>query len=269
MIAMPITVTFDTGPLATVVSPETSQFANGNAHGQKIRAALEAGAIQGFFSETLVTLEGIQVIDRVGVFGSTRIETTFSSNAPHTININLAVKQDRTPLPPKFLDRILAARQLGFKALKGPPRMGWIRAEDSGGTLFKSYPSVAELAKHLDKAIELATAIASRGVGHAVAVNLGLRFTERDNVQTPELWLQGLRRAKDQGEHALVARAIAEWADGDTIAAHYGHGIDLFCTEDFGKSRNGASILDNGNRDWLRETYGIQFITLAQLAQMV
>jgi hypothetical protein len=64
-------VTFDTNALNDVISPETSQRgASGTANGIKVRAAVvEAGRVQGFFCETLVTLEGIQKRDRSDVFG--------------------------------------------------------------------------------------------------------------------------------------------------------------------------------------------------------
>ena len=67
-----------------------------------------------------------------------------------------------------------------------------------------------------------------------------------------------------------MQRAIAEWADADSIAAHVGYGIDLFCSEDQGKSAGGISlILDAANRAWLTATYGVQFATLTELAAMV
>ena len=59
---------------------------------------------------------------------------------------------------------------------------------------------------------------------------------------------------------------VREWADGDSIAAHYGFGIDLFCTADCGKNARGPSVLDSDNRKWLREEFGIQFVTLDEIA---
>ena len=65
-------VTFDTNALSDVIAPETSQRgALGAASGKKVRAAIEANHVQGFFCETLITLEGIKNADRSAVFGST------------------------------------------------------------------------------------------------------------------------------------------------------------------------------------------------------
>lgn len=267
---MPLTVTFDTHNLNDVVWPETSQRGvTGEINGRKVRAAVQVGRVQGFFCETLVTLEGIRRDDRVAVLGSTRLENQCSSPAENTINLTISVKQDRKPLPPKFQARIQAAQEIGFRALKGPARIGWVNIKDDDETFFKRYNSVLELAERLDKVHELATAIASRGLGHAVPVKLGLQLSARDGITAPELWFQGLRRAKTSSEQEQIARAIAEWADGDSIAAHYGHSINLFCSEDFGENAKGPSVLDGNNRTWLRETYGVKFVTLAELVEKV
>ena len=55
---MPLTVTFDTNTLASVVSPETAQRGTGTS-GAIIRTAIQAGQIQGFFSETLTLANGM------------------------------------------------------------------------------------------------------------------------------------------------------------------------------------------------------------------
>jgi hypothetical protein len=78
-----------------------------------------------------------------------------------------------------------------------------------------------------------------------------------------------LGKPRTPAEQGKINRALAEWADGDSIAAHYGYSNDLFCTEDFGKGASTASALDDANRKWLSETFAIQFVTLAELAAMV
>jgi hypothetical protein len=78
-----------------------------------------------------------------------------------------------------------------------------------------------------------------------------------------------LKRAKDIHESRQVERAVSEWADGDSIVAHYGYGFDLFCSKDFGKGASGPSVLDCANRKWLSEEFGIRFVTLRELADMV
>jgi hypothetical protein len=269
------TVTFDTNTLSDLVWPSESQHGeHTEAAAREVRAAIEADRIQGFFCESLIVLEGIKKADRPSVFGGMRLETRFSSPAPNVINIPIAVRQDRPPLHPKFETRILEARQLGIRALKGPSRMGWITVADPDKSLFKQYRSVLELAECVERANDLAREIAARGLGYAVAVNLGLQLLKRHRETggtvpstggLPDWWPNGLLYGKPK----KIAAAIAECSDGEVVATHYGHRVDLLCTADFNKTGQGPSVLDPNNRAWLSEAYGIKFVTLPELANIV
>jgi len=117
----------------------------------------------------------------------------------------------------------------------------------------------------MDRVNDMATEIARRRLGHAKAVALGREFVDCDDPDRPTLWFAGLLSASPN----KTRRAIAEWADGDSIASHYGYGNDLFCSDDFGRNASGPSILDVDNRGWLTETFDIQFTTVAALAEML
>jgi hypothetical protein len=262
-------VTFDTNTLDRAARPDRFPRDPRQAEYITVYDALVAGVLRGYFSETLVTLEGIENKDRIDVLGSTRLESQTQATDENRITISLNVQQDRKPLPPEFPRRIQAAQKLGMRALRGPARIGWVRVRDDDGTFFEPEDDVLELAARLDKASDVATAIQKRGLGYAAAVGLGLQFSARDG-KVDEWWLQALRRAQDETERRRVQKAIAEWADADSIAAHVGYEIDLFCSEDMGKSAGGApSILDATNRAWLTSTYGVKFVDLAELAAMV
>jgi hypothetical protein len=128
-------------------------------------------------------------------------------------------------------------------------------------------PDEALLAARLDKFMDAVSAIEARGLGAAQGLALARNFAQRDGVT--EHWYRSLQRAKDVHEERAVQRAVAEWADADSIAAHIGYGIDFFCTEDKGNSAGGAAIFDSTNRAWLTSTYGVKFITLTELAAMI
>jgi hypothetical protein len=261
-------VMFDSNTLDRAARPERFPKDPRQAEYIKVHDLLAAGTLKGYFSETLVTLEAIENKDRIDVLGSTRIDSETRATGENTISISLSVKQDRKPLPPEFSRRIQAAQKLGMRAVRGPARMGWVRVRDDDDTFFEPEPNVLELAARLDKASEVADAIQARGLGYATAVWLGLKFSERDG-KVGEWWFQALRRAQDETERRKVQRAIREWADADSIAAHVGYGIDLFCSEDMGKSTGGEpSVLDGSNRAWLTATFGIKFVTVAELAAM-
>jgi hypothetical protein len=265
----PIRVTFDTNTLDKAARPDRHPKDLRRTHYERVHAALLAGTLKGYFSETLVTLEGIENKDRVNVLGSTRLQSHARETGKNQVTITLSVMQDRNPLPLEFLKRIEAAQKLGMRALRGPARVGWICVEDKDGKFFEPDDSVFHLSQRLDKVNEVATAINGRGVGHAAAVALGLKFSARDSA-SGELWFLGLRRVRNDEERRSVQKAVAEWADADSIASHVGYGIDFLCSEDLGRSTGGVrSVFDPVNRTWLTSTYGVRFVTLTELAAMV
>lgn len=156
-----------------------------------------------------------------------------------------------------------------MRPLRTAARIGGYHLRDQDCELYEPDGGIPELIRCMDKVNELTTEIARHGVGQAIAVELGLRFSQRDGVKNPELFLQGLGRAKDKPERKKVAEAIREWADGDSVAAHYGFGMKLFCSDDFRKNSAGRSVLDHDNRQWLSTKFGIEFVTLTDLAQRI
>jgi len=265
---MSIKVTFDTSALDRAARPARYPKDPRQTEFNKVHDSIVAGTLKGYFSETLITLEGIENEDRAGVLGGTRLERQFQRAGPVTLHVNLIVQQDRKPLHPEFSARIQAARSIGMRALRGPARAGEIYVEDPDGTLFEPDGSEDKLSERLNKTAEVARAIEARGAGFAVPSSLAAFFAKRDRtIDIP--WSRSLGRARGIPEQRKVQRAIAEWADADSIAAHIGYGMDLFCTEDQGKGAGAPSIFDSKNRAWLEKTYGVKFVTLSQLAAMI
>lgn len=244
---MPLTVTFDTNTLASVVTPETAQRGTGPC-GDIVRAAIRSGHVQGFFSETLVILEGVRGKDRADVLGRTRLVSKASSASKNQISLTVGVSHVREALDPRFSDRVQAGLALGMRALRTAARIGGHHLHDENCPLFEPHGEMPELLRCMDGVNEMTTKIAERGLGQAVAVKLGIEFSERDGMVNPELFLQGPGRARDDSELEAVTKAVAEWADGDSVAAHYGFGMQWFCSDDFGKNAPGPSVLDCINR---------------------
>jgi hypothetical protein len=261
----PLTVTFDTNTLDAVVSPDTAQRGTGSC-GTIVQDAIRAGRIRGFFSETVFTLEGITNADRPDVLGKTGIAFRSSSSGPNQITSEIAVRHFRKPLDPRAFDRIQRALTLGMQPLRTAARFGGYRSPNKDYATYEPDGGISELVCCMEEVNALTTEIMRRGLGTAAAIKLGLQFSERDGVTGLEFFQQGLGRAKDKRERKRVAAVVREWADGESIAAHYGFGMQLFCSEDSGRSTPSRSVLDTENRQWLSTTFGIQFITLAELA---
>jgi hypothetical protein len=262
-----LTVTFDANTLEAVARPERRARDPFHASYVSIQRAIKDGFLKGYFSQTYCTLEGIQGEDRPDVLGKTRVGTSSTSPDRNTVNIRIEISHHRKPLHMEHNAALQAVLQLGIRALRGPARMvDGLVIKDPDNTIYVN-ESIEQVIEHRGMANEVASAIESRGVGRAVALELGLKFNERAGV-TGELWLQGLARAKPD-ERRLVRKAIGEWSDGDAIASHVGYGIEVFCTNDLGRSAGGPSILNAENRAWLTETYGVVFVTPTELAQRV
>jgi len=197
------------------------------------------------------------------VFGSTTITSKTAEEGPETIRVDMRTEQPlRSPLHPKQAERFGAALALGIKFI-GAPRIGMPRVEVPNADPYVA-ETEQELAQRLDRYFELAKAIEDRGLGSIQAQQLARRFANAAQT-TSGHWFKALGAARDIHQTREVARAIAEWSDGDSVAAHYGYGNDFFCTGD--EARPGhPSILDAANRAWLTADFGVRFCTMPELA---
>ncbi|ACH84608.1 MULTISPECIES: hypothetical protein [Acidithiobacillus] len=254
---MVITVTFDANALAKISSyPE-------------IFSALKEGRIKGYFSQTYHSLEGIQRNERAEVLARTAVAVHSKSRTKDTVDLSIEIRHYRPPLDDKYQGAVKTALDMGLRALRGPARMvDGLTVRDTNQSFYVIEP-IEHMIAHREKAGEVAAAIEKRGVGRAISLNIGNKYNELSGVtiDKPKLWLQGLAQANTDAQKKKVAKAIAEWSDGDSIASHIGYGIDLFCSEDFGKNTSGPSVMNPDNRGWLSETYGVVFITLSELAE--
>ena len=62
-----------------------------------------------------------------------------------------------------------------------------------------------------------------------------------------------------------VAKAVAELADCESLAAHISYGFDYYCTMDEAKGADGESIFDAKHRRWLAEEFRVRLVEPAEL----
>jgi hypothetical protein len=265
-------VTFDANTLDKVVRPERFPKDHQRNANQALHEAIRAGRIAGFFSATLATLEGIRRDLRAHVFGSSRLATQLEhgpvENGVGVSIINVSVAQERDALPTQMTVRFGAAIDLGFRVLKAA-RIGMPPVEDPHGNIHAA-ETEADAWARFERFNQAASAIEARGLGSVPAQRLADALRIRAGHSTRAVpWFADLGLAKDKHERAQVSRAIAEWSDGDSIAAHVGYAIDYFCTHDMARRAGGPSAMDGENRRWLWERFGVRFITLVELAALV
>ncbi len=261
-------VTFDTNVFDKVTRPAIYPKDADFQAMTIIHEALKQGQVQGFISDSAITLEGIGSDDRATVFGSTYVRSSNAQTADDTFTITMKTEQpDRRPVHPKQAERLIEAFRLGIRLL-GTPRIGMPRAEEQ----FYTTEDPAVLGDRLDRFANLGREIKKRGLGSARAEKIAARFPRRPGAFPGRPWFTALGAAKDIHEKREVARAVAEWADADSIAAHYAYRNDFFCTLDSAKAetkRGDPAIFDADNRAWLSESFGIRFVTLVRLAELI
>jgi hypothetical protein len=172
-----IRVTFDSNTLDRAVRPERFPKDPHQADYMKVQGALSAGGLKGYFSESLITLEGIENKHRVDVMGSTQL--AMQELRPYTaeggrevIEVPVRMGQNRHELHREHRARILAATTLKVHALRGPNRVGWIRVDDPDHIVFEHHEYDDALLKALDRTTTVARAIQDRGVGQALVFKL-------------------------------------------------------------------------------------------------
>ncbi len=153
----------------------------------------------------------------------------------------------RSEVENERVERVKRALDLGMRILNAP-RNGCIRIDDSSGDLYAKDADERALAARLERFESIAAAIEARGLGYAHMLKVA-RFAPSD-----------LKK---------VARAIAEWADGDSLAAHHAYANDLFCTEDRARKAGRDSVMHPAQRGWLKRAYGVEFVSIAELAAAV
>jgi hypothetical protein len=147
------------------------------------------------------------------------------------------------------------------------PRIGGVRIDDPKCDLYLIDPDEAALSMRLERYETIAAAIEARGLGFSRVLEVAGMLARRASVS--ENWYVSLRRANNPSEINKVARAIAEWADGDSIAAHHAYAADLFCTEDRAKKAGRNSVMHPAHRAWLRRAYGVKLVSIAELAAVL
>ncbi|MDY7549175.1 hypothetical protein QN360_01055 [Glaciimonas sp. CA11.2] len=208
-------------------------------------------AIDPYFFEGILTLETIQKQDR---------KKHIAEFKP-SISIQVGDEEPRiskgTPPPElsEYLKKTIPkAIGMGFKFIR-TPRIG-----GHGIDPFAQYAAKDirfSLSERLGRTIEVGRFIESLGAGKAkldsdISKNLGNGLVEKTTNDTSLTDKQ-------------FAKNIAEWVDGDAIAAHYGYGIDYFCTNDKASGAGASSIFSGANLKSVCEKYGIKVVSPNEL----
>ena len=259
-------VTFDTNTLAPLVTAYLQENAAMLASKPEtvILSAIQNGVILPRAAETVLTLEGVQRKDRVVYFGGYGAGVSVSKSAGPKGGIKMGFTIGTGATAPSInqgqLDRMNAFVALGGRFML-IPRIGGVPAPQ---TMMKDLvlETSDEQKIRQKRSFELVRIIEKAGAGIHEAKTLAERL---EPGKVP--WVNAFAKTITPQDEIAVGDAIAEWADGDMIAAHYGYDNDVFCTNDRAKGAGSSSVMSAKNWAWLTSDYGVRFMTLEELAQ--
>ncbi len=255
-----IKVTFDTNVFSHIVRPEGCNDAALKEVCIKIADEISRGNILPHVSETVFSLEGIQIKDRSNYFGNYRPSSKIElvpSDKPGFLQFRLTLGPNQEGRPesnPILLEKIRIARAMGFKMLS-TPRIALPKSPDLTDSDFGSRTS-EEMGTQQELYFEVGRFIDSLGAGFMAAKAIGDKHRTTEDV-----WYEALKHSSKND----AKNSIGEWADGDTIATHISYRLDYFCTRDEAKSAGPKSVFSPKNRAALTERFNVKFVTPEEL----
>ncbi|MDO9117128.1 MAG: hypothetical protein Q7U39_04165 [Nitrospira sp.] len=262
---MAMKVTFDSNVWRAVADP--NRFPNDPMHTaiQRIHNAIRSGQFEGLLAETVFTLEGIKKVDRKAFFTQYRTQSKISEEEQPDGSIRLGIKMGPDPNAhpgnnPYLASHLNDALGVGFKLMRCH-RVAGVQNPDLRNEWFSSHSSSSvDTAKKFG---EVGRKIEATGAGIAHIKAIGNRY-----ASPTQPWFEGLAVAP-ASEDAAIARAVAEWADGDCISAHIAYSNDFMCTRDTATAAGSNSVFSASNRAWLTSQYGVRFVNPSELASHI
>ena len=255
-------VTFDSNVWERVIDED-------DCHLAEIKDKIRNGRIQSHICEIALSLEPSKKKLRSEFFENYHLCTTVNNLPPkgETLTMQIGFKPNVELHPgfhPKLWAKILEARNLGFRVLR-MTNIGTVRPKDIPDDMYINPTDMDEFWRYAEPLASCSDYITSMGCGQA-AYN---RFKEEFNLVGLDVQSIPVERRKEFVERwKEFAEAIAEWVDGDSLAAHYAAGNDFFCTDDKAGNAGTKSIFHNVNKNRLEAEYGIKIISSREIAQL-
>lgn len=208
-----------------------------------------------FFFEGIITTETVPKKDRQEYMKNFKGTVAFQvgNEKPHITHGSIAPE-----LSPYLKENIPKAFKIGFKFLRNP-RIGAVGLDSNSEYLAKNfkYP----LNERIERTQEFTRYIESIGAGKAHLENeldgnsdKGIIYrTTNDTSVNPKQYAKGM----------------AEWVDGDALGAHYGYGVDYFCTNDQASGAGSSSVFSQTNLNNLKSKYQIDVVSPDTLVNML
>lgn len=261
-------VTFDSNvweKLVVTKCEEGSKYA-------ALKKLIQQEKIRPYICEIAISLESIMKKERVNFWNNyepkidfEHIDSTENTDGSATIRnrVMFAPNNDRHPgLHPTLINNLKLAEQLGFKVLR-MTNLGTARADQIPKAMLIDFDNLDDFWEYAEKVSNCGDRIIELKCG-------GYDYFKFKSVNCVEgLPFVEIIQKIDNSKHKLFAKAVAEWADGDSIAAHYAYGNKIFCTEDRAKSAGTRSIFSSNNISIIKEEYNIDVLSIDEVLDVI
>lgn len=260
-------IMFDSNVWRRVILPKDFQRDEKKESIKLIHESIISKKIEPYISETIFSIEGIQRKKRKERIAGRQVDLSnpicdgnkttypFKSQDPENLSEN------------SHLDKYFKeALKLGFKIVRFP-RIAMFSIKEVDNARHKM--SAIELKIYHDEVFPVSRAIEAKGCGIAHLKNISSRYQKEITFNGKKMIsiVEGIANAPES--ETGIARACAEWADGDSVAISIALKCDYFCTEDKAVSAGTGSILSKDNLKWLKETYNFNKINIEELSKLV
>ena len=244
-------VTFDSNVWEKVVGKTVSHYT-------KIKDKIHTGEIRPYICEIALSLEAIEKKLRAEFFKNYKPSIKFEElpTEDGMVRMRMCVEPNNELHPgfhPKLQDKVLKARELGFRVLK-MTNLGTVRAKEIPDKMCVDDADQ----KYIESLATCSEYITSLGCGQAAFNQLKETFNRVDFDS------QGTSSEFDK----RFQESVAEWVDGDALSAHYASGNEWFCTDDKAGNAGIGSIFHSQNRARVEKKFGIKIISSHDAAQL-
>ena len=250
-------VTFDSNVWERVIDEDDHHLA-------KIKDKIRNGRIQAYICEIALSLESIEKKSRSKFFEDYQPRITVdhlpSEGETFTMRVCFAPNVELHPgHHPKQQAKLLETRNLGFRVLR-MANAGTVRTQEIPDEMYMDHSDadIDEFWRYTERLESCSAYITSLGCGQTAYNQLKEEF----NLFGAGSQLIPIKRRKK------FLKAIAEWVDGESLAAHYAAGNEFFCTNDKARSAGTKSIFYDTNKSRLEAEYGIKIISSYEASQL-
>lgn len=242
-----VKIIFDSNVWRHVSTPDN--FPNDASYDafKKIKEEVINGKIVPYISETVFTIESIKRKERKKFISKYRPKIVFTESTQNsTVTNTTKLQSDSSVHPgnhPILAEHLKDAISIGFRIIRCPRIAGIINPEIED-LRFKLVGE--ELKNYHNKLLEVGEIIEKHGAGFEQIRIIGEKYHP--------IWFKGIDIAPEE-EWGHIAKAMAEWADADSVAITIALGCDYMCTRDFAKSAGDKSVFSSANLEWLNREY--------------